>query len=72
MKCDNCQHCESMALVCNKQCERCEWRHMARSVSKQQDAWWLMQKVQGKNMAEIEAYWQEVWAHDDLKQAASG
>ena len=69
MKCDNCQH---MAHAYNSQCERCEWRHMARGISTQQDAWWLMQKVQGKDMAEIEAYWQEVWAHDDLKQAASG
>ena len=45
---------------------------MARGISTQQDPWWLMQKVQGKDMAEIEAYWQEVWAHDDSKHAASG
>ena len=67
-----CQHCEAMAYQYNNQCERCEWRHMARGISTQQDPWWLMQKVQGKDMAAIEAYWQEVWAHDDSKQAASG
>ena len=65
-------HCETMAHQYSSQCERCEWRHMARGISTQQDAWLLMQKVQGKNMAAIEAYWQKVWAHDDSKQAASG
>lgn len=67
-----CLHCEAMAYQYSGQCERCEWRHMARGISTQQDAWWLMQKVQGKDMAVVEAYWQEVWAHDDSKQTASG
>ena len=67
-----CDHCTAMSHTYSAQCQQCQWRHMARSISKQQDAWWLMQKVQGKDMAEIEAYWKEVWAHDDLKQAAGG
>ena len=68
----SCKHCESMSFLCDRNCERCGWRNMARGIHAMQDVWWEEQKAKGKDMDAIDAYWQEVWAHDDLKQAASG
>ena len=60
-----CPHCESMALVCNKQCERCEWRHIARGLKPHRVAWWRQQSEETKEV--VREYWLRVKAHDEQR-----